>query len=115
MPVDRRDGQSAAVLLVLIALGTRLLIHGTEDVVFGLTLIAIATVPAGALVWLAFRWRRRARARATRRWEQIATQVVRTETVEQLGHTQGGLSESHPDAAGQLSEAEVGRLSPPDP
>ena len=52
-------------------------------------------------------WRRRLiDARAVKQWTAIEDQVVRTEKVEQLGHTAGGLSESTGARAGQLSETE---------
>lgn len=52
-------------------------------------------------------WRRRLiDGRAERQWKAIETEVVRTEKVEQLGHTLGGLSEATDAKAGQLSEVD---------
>lgn len=52
-------------------------------------------------------WRRRLiDGRAEKQWKAVEQEIVRTEKVEQLGHTAGGLSEASDAQAGQLSDAE---------
>lgn len=50
-------------------------------------------------------WGRVQDARAHDRWQALKEDVVRTEKVEELGHTQGGLSEALEDRHGALSES----------
>lgn len=114
MPIDRRDGQSAAVLLVLAVLGFRALFIILEEPA-ALVAMLYTVLPALVLVWLGLRWHRIRQARAATRWEQMAVKVVHVEKVEQLGHTQGGLSTPEYAEGGQLSEVEGGQLSEPEP
>lgn len=54
-------------------------------------------------------WRRVQDARAHDRWQALKDDVVHTEKVEALGHTQGGLSEAREDRHGALSESKPAR------
>lgn len=63
--------------------------------------LAVGFLFVGA-AWL---WKRFTDRRAERHWEGLDAEIVRTEKVESLGHTLGGLSEARDVKAGMLSES----------
>lgn len=78
-----------------------------------LLLVGSVAAPAGIGIGLAWYLKRRHQARQTARWARVTETVERTEKIEDLGHTVGGLSAATEAEAGQLSAVDDGCLSLP--